>query len=208
VTDDSAFKKQARARMTGTGEKYIVARRMASGRDPVRAPVILRVYLNRHVDLELTAESGRTYAAADEQGQRDMVNRLLADHIEAAGSEEARGAAGSEIITDHELFVSHRAEGEAAEDAAIRSVVQQRVGREAGVSAVEVGHSGDQVWVAIRAAQPGVVVGHGGAEADRIRAELEELTGKPVLLNIMDTPDPQEGPEAAGSGSASQRPKS
>jgi hypothetical protein len=29
-----------------------------------------------------------------------------------------------------------------------------------------------------------VVTGHGGAQANRLRAELEELTGKPVLLNV------------------------
>jgi hypothetical protein len=47
--------------------------------------VALRVYLNPHVDLELTSEAARAYAAADEPGQRDMANRLLADHIEMAG---------------------------------------------------------------------------------------------------------------------------
>jgi hypothetical protein len=37
--------------------------------------------------------------------------------------------------------------------------------------------------------------GHGGAEADRLRAELKELTGKPVLLGIGDgEPGPQERP--------------
>ena len=38
-----------------------------------------------------------------------------------------------------------------------------------------------------------MVYGHGGAEAARLRAELEELTGKPVLLNMLDDPGPQEG---------------
>jgi ribosomal protein S3 len=51
---------------------------------------------------------------------------------------------------------------------------------------VSVGGDLDQVRVAIHAARPGVVSGHGGAEADRLRAELEELIGKPVLLAIGD----------------------
>ena len=34
-------------------------------------------------------------------------------------------------------------------------------------------------------ARPGSVLGHGGAELDRLRAEMEELTGKPVQLNMM-----------------------
>jgi len=49
------------------------------------------------VDLELTDETARAYAAADEQGQRDMANRLLADHIELAGAQEAGVAAGSQL---------------------------------------------------------------------------------------------------------------
>jgi hypothetical protein len=57
-------------------------------------PVVLRVYLNPHVDLELTDEAARAYAAADEPGQQDMANRLLAEHIELAGSGAAGVAAG------------------------------------------------------------------------------------------------------------------
>ncbi len=183
MTDDSVFKKQVRARMAETGEKYTVARRMViAGRDPGQPPVTLRVYLHPHVDLELTGEAARAYAAADEPGRRDMASRLLADHIEVAGS-EAGVAAGSEIMTVQAL----RAEE-------IGEVVRRRIGRAAGVSAVAVGGDLDQVRVDIEAARPGVVHGHGGAEAGRLRAELEELTGKPVLLSMLREPAPREGP--------------
>ncbi len=173
MTDDSAFKKQVRVRMAETGEKYTVARRMViAGRDPGQPPMVLRVYLNPHVDLELTGEAARAYAA-DEPGRRDMVNRLLAEHIEMAGSGEAGVAAGSEIMTVQALRVEE-----------IGEVVRRRIGRAAGVSAVAVGGDLDLVRVDIEAARPGVVSGHGGAEAGRLRAELEELVGKPVLLSI------------------------
>jgi hypothetical protein len=50
----------------GDQEKYTVARRMViAERDQGQPPVVLRVYLNPHVDLELTAEAGRAYAAED-----------------------------------------------------------------------------------------------------------------------------------------------
>jgi hypothetical protein len=191
VTEDSAFKKQVRARMAETGEKYTVARRMViAGRDPGRPPVALRVYLNPHVDLELTGEAARAYGAADEQGQRDMANRLLAEHIELAGSGEAGVAAGSGIMTVQALRVEE-----------IGELVRRRIGQAAGVSGVSVGGDTDQVRVAIHAARPGVVSGHGGAEANRLRAELEELTGKPVLLAIGDgEPGPPGEPWHAGSG--------
>ena len=192
MTDDSAFKKQVRARMEQTGENYTTARRMViAGRDPGQPPVVLRVYLNPHVDLELTGETARAYAAADEQGRRDMANRLLAEHIEVAGSGEAGVAAGSELMTVQALRVEE-----------IGELVRRRIGRAAGVSAVAVGGDLDRVWVDIEAARPGVVSGHGGAEADRLRAELEELTGKPVQLNVLVKPGPREGPGDAGPGRA------
>jgi len=191
VTDDSAFKKQVRARMAETGEKYTTARRMViAGHDPGQPPVVLRVYLNPHVDLELTAEAARAYAAADEPGRRDMVDRLLAGHLKLAGSGEAGVAAGSEIMMVQALRIGE-----------IGEVVRRRIGQAAGVSAVSVGGDLDQVRVDIEAARPGVVSGHGGAEAGRLRAELEELTGKPVVLSIGE-PGRQEGPGDAGSGHA------
>jgi len=195
VTDNSAFKNQVRARMAETGEKYAVARRMViAGHDPGQPPVILRVYLNPYVDLKLTAQVGREYAGAGQRRQRDLSDRLLADQIEAAGFEEAKIAASAEIMTDQEL----KAEHESAEDAAIRGAVRQGVERAAGVSAVEIGRAGDELRVDIRTAQPGIVIGDRGTEADRIRSELAGLTRKRVRLNILRTGSGHEPPGNAG----------
>jgi hypothetical protein len=182
VTDDSAFKKQVRARMAETGEKYTVARRtVLAGRDPGRPPMVLRVY----VDLELTAEAGRAYAAADEQGRREMAGRLLAEQSEAqVGSaivphEQSRTEAqvGSAIVP-------HEQSRTEAEDAAVRDAVRRGVDRVVGVSAVEVSRVAGQLRVTIRAARPILLAGQRGAEADRLRGELEELTGTRVRLEI------------------------
>ena len=183
MTDDSAFKKQVRARMAETGENYTVARRaVIAGRDPGQPPVALRVHLNPYVDLEVTAEAARAFEAADEQGRRDMANRLLADHIEMAGAGEAGVAAGSEILTVQDLRIDE-----------IADAIHRRIPRAAGVATIAVSGDLDHVRVGIQAARPGVVSGHGGAELDRLRAELEELTGKPVQLNIFKNDGPPEG---------------
>jgi hypothetical protein len=175
VTDDSAFKKQVRARMAETGENYTTARRtVIAGRDPGQPYVALRVYLNPHVDLELTDETARRYVAADEQGQRDIANRLLADHMELAGI-EAGVAAGSELETVQDLRIDE-----------IADAIHRRIPRAAGIANMAVSGDLDHVKVDIHARRPGLAQGHGHAELDRLRAELEELTGKPVRLNILE----------------------
>jgi hypothetical protein len=177
VTDDSAFKKQVRARMEQTGENYTVARRaVIAGRDPGQPPAALRVYLNSHVDLALTHEAARAYEAADEQGQRDMADRLLADHIELAGIREAGIAASSELETVQDLWIDQ-----------IFDAIHRRIPRAAGIGNMAVSGDLDHVKVDIHARRPGLVYGHGHAEEDRLRAELEDLTGKTVQLNILET---------------------
>jgi hypothetical protein len=191
VTDDSAFKKQVRARMTETGENYTTARRtVIAGRDPGQpAVVVVRVYLNPQVDVELTAAAARAYAAADEARRRELAGRLLADRLEGAGAEEAQVVAGSKIVTDSEPRTA--AEADAAEDAAIRGAVQRAAARAVGVSAVDVGRTADRLRVDIRAVRPILVAGQRGEEADRLRGELEELTGRRVRLDIREAPAPE-----------------
>ena len=177
MTDDSAFKKQVRTRMAETGENYTTARRMViAGRDPGQQPVALRIYLSPYVDVELADESARAYETADEQGQRDIANRLLADHIELAGIGEAGIAAGSELETVQDLLIDE-----------IADAVHRRIPRAAGIGAMAVSGDLDHVKVDIHARRPGLVHGHGHAEVDRLRAELEELTGKPVQLNVLES---------------------
>ncbi len=182
MTDDSAFKKQIRTRMAETGENYTTARRMViAARDPGQPPVALRVYLNPHVDLALTDETARAFEAADEQGRRDMASRLLADHIEMAGAGEAGVAVGSEILTVQELRIEE-----------IADAIHRRIPRAAGIATVAVSGDLDYVQVDIQAARPGVAHGHGGARLERLRAELEELTGRPVHLHMVREGPPKE----------------
>ena len=105
MTDDSAFKRQVRARMAETGEKYTVARRIV------------------------------------------------------------------------------------VEDAAIRAMLHRDM-EAADISRIEIERARDQVRVGIFSTRPGIVIGPRGTEADRIRANLAELTGTRVVLNIFEVRGP------------------
>ena len=72
-----------------------------------------------------------------------------------------------------------------AEDVKIRRLLSKGMER-AGISKVEIERTRERVRVDIHTARPGIVIGRRGAEADRIRAELEKLTKKQVQLNILE----------------------
>ena len=95
-----------------------------------------------------------------------------------------RGDASRRRFGDHD--------GSALRIEEICEVVRRRIGRAAGVSAVSVSGDSDLGPVDTDAARPRVVHGHGGAEAHRLCAELEELTGKPALLKMLREPCPQD----------------
>ena len=51
---------------------------------------------------------------------------------------------------------------------------------------------------------PGIVIGRRGAEADRIRGDLEKLTGKQVQLNILEVKNPESDAQLVAQGVAEQ----
>lgn len=76
------------------------------------------------------------------------------------------------------------------EDVAIRRMLTSGMER-AGISKVEIERTRDRVRVDIHTARPGIVIGRRGAEADKIRGQLEKLTGKQVQLNILEVKSPE-----------------
>lgn len=89
------------------------------------------------------------------------------------------------------------------EDVAIRKLLGTGMER-AGISKVEIERTRDRVRVDIHTARPGIVIGRRGAEADRIRAELEKLTGKQVQLNILEVKNPETDAQLVAQGVAEQ----
>jgi len=89
------------------------------------------------------------------------------------------------------------------EDVAIRRLMTKGMER-AGIAKVEIERTRDRVRVDIHTARPGIVIGRRGAEADRIRGELEKLTGKQVQLNILEVKNPEADAQLVAQGVAEQ----
>jgi small subunit ribosomal protein S3 len=89
------------------------------------------------------------------------------------------------------------------EDVKIRQLMSTGMDR-AGIAKVEIERTRDRVRVDIHTARPGIVIGRRGAEADRIRGELEKLTGKQVQLNILEVKNPEIEAQLVAQGIAEQ----
>ena len=61
----------------------------------------------------------------------------------------------------------------------------------AGVDKIEIDKFANKIRLSIHAAKPGIVIGKGGSEIDKLKKEVETLTGKSVILNVIEvkTPD-------------------
>lgn len=89
------------------------------------------------------------------------------------------------------------------EDVSIRRMLTNGMER-AGISRVDIERTRDRVQVDIHTARPGIVIGRRGAEADRIRGELEKLTSKQVQLNILEVKNAEADAQLVAQGVAEQ----
>jgi small subunit ribosomal protein S3 len=114
------------------------------------------------------------------------------------------------ITTDHRSrwFTDSTKKGQryadyVVEDTKIRAYLTDKLDR-AGISRIELERTRDRVRVDIFAARPGLVIGRRGAEAETLRAELEKMTGKQVLLNILEVKNPESDAQLVAQGIAEQ----
>jgi len=114
------------------------------------------------------------------------------------------------ITTDHRSrwFADSTKKGEryrdyVDEDVKIRQLMAKGLER-AGVSKVEIERTRERVRVDLHTARPGIVIGRRGAEADKLRASLEKLTGKQVQLNILEVKNAEMDAQLVAQGIAEQ----
>jgi small subunit ribosomal protein S3 len=78
-----------------------------------------------------------------------------------------------------------------AEDKKIRDYIKRNY-RGAGIAEVLIERAvPERVRVTIRAARPGIVIGRGGAEIEKLTAELTQLVGREVKIGVMEVERPE-----------------
>ena len=91
---------------------------------------------------------------------------------------------------DSRWFVGDKDFGDTlVSDYKIREYVKTKL-QSAGVPRVEIERDAARVRVFIQCAKPGFVIGYHGAEIEKLRAELEAMVGRPVVVNVIEIKNP------------------
>ena len=74
----------------------------------------------------------------------------------------------------------------------------------AGVPKIEIERTVSKVKVTIHCAKPGIIIGRGGAEIEKLRAEIEKMLGKTVSINVAEVKSPDLNAQLVAENIASQ----
>lgn len=89
------------------------------------------------------------------------------------------------------------------EDHNIRNFVKKTCFN-AGIAKIGIERKQNRVFITIHAAKPGIIIGRGGAEIDKLKAQIEKLTGKTVNVNIMEVKSPDTNAQLVAENIAAQ----
>ncbi len=93
------------------------------------------------------------------------------------------------------------------EDQKIRNYIDRRFNRQmpkGAVAKVEIIRTRNEVNVTMHSGRPGVVIGPRGGEVDKVREELEALTGRKVTVNVIEIKEPDLNAALVAEGIAEQ----
>lgn len=76
------------------------------------------------------------------------------------------------------------------EDINVRNLIKKKLFH-AGVSKIEIERPGQKLKIIIHTARPGIIIGKKGAEVEKLKKELEEITGKQVSIDIKEVRKPE-----------------
>lgn len=76
------------------------------------------------------------------------------------------------------------------EDVKIRNYIEARIPK-GGISKIVIERTLKRITVTVHTSRPGIVIGKGGSEVDKLREELKSLTDKDVQINIFEIKRPE-----------------
>jgi len=89
------------------------------------------------------------------------------------------------------------------EDLSIRDFIKNTLS-EASVSRVEIERAANRLRITIHTSKPGMVIGRGGSGVEKLRKNLEKMTGKQVHVNIIEVKVPELNAQLVAENVASQ----
>lgn len=89
------------------------------------------------------------------------------------------------------------------EDYKIREFLKKKL-YHAGISKIEIERTSDRVKVLVYTAKPGVVIGKGGAEIEKLKAELAKYSAQKVLVDIKEVKKPDSDAQLVAENIAQQ----
>ena len=89
------------------------------------------------------------------------------------------------------------------EDHKIRTFLKKKL-YSSGVSKIEIERASDRVKVIIFTAKPGVVIGKGGAEIEKLKGEVQKLTAKKLFIDIKEIKRPERDAQLVAENIAQQ----
>lgn len=105
---------------------------------------------------------------------------------------------------DSKWFAGKRDFGDQlVEDYNIRKFVKKAC-YDAGVAKICIERKQNRVYITIYAAKPGLIIGRGGSEIEKLKAQIEKLAGKTVNVNIMEVKSPDTTAQLAAENIAAQ----
>ena len=89
------------------------------------------------------------------------------------------------------------------EDYNIRKFLKNKL-KSSSVSKIEIERASDRVKVIIYTAKPGVVIGKGGSEIEKVKAEAQKLTSKKLIIDIKEVKRPDKDAQLVAENIAAQ----
>jgi small subunit ribosomal protein S3 len=76
------------------------------------------------------------------------------------------------------------------EDEKIRRYLDARISK-GGIARVVIERTLNRITITIHTSRPGIIIGKGGGEVDKVKEELKKITGKEVQINIIEIRRPE-----------------